>query len=178
MRKALTELNTVLKKEGGPELKPRTGLNTGPMTVGNMGSSRRFDYTMMGSAVNLASRLEGVNKAYGSYIMVSEATKDAAGPGFSFRELDLIRVVGQKTPVRIFEMLGFEGQVPEDVLKRCRLYGEALGLYRAGRFQAAAKAFGSIAGDAPAAKMASRSEQLASGSIGEEWDGVYDMTSK
>jgi adenylate cyclase len=178
MRNGLIGLNEQLRQEGGPELKPRTGLNTGPMTVGNMGSTRRFDYTMMGSAVNLASRLEGVNKAYGSYIMVSEATRAAAGPGFSFRELDLIRVVGQKTPVRIFELLGLDGEVPEDVLKRCRLYEEALGLYRDGKFQAAIRAFGGIAGDAPSASMAERSSRFMADGVKYDWDGVYDMTSK
>jgi adenylate cyclase len=178
MRNGLIGLNEQLRQEGGPELKPRTGLNTGPMTVGNMGSTRRFDYTMMGSAVNLASRLEGVNKAYGSYIMVSEVTRAAAGPGFSFRELDLIRVVGQKTPVRIFELLGLDGEVPEDVLKRCRLYEEALGLYRDRKFQAAIRAFGGIAGDAPSVSMAERSSRLMADGVKDDWDGVYDMTSK
>jgi adenylate cyclase len=172
------ELNTHLREEGKPELKPRTGLNTGLMTVGNMGSTRRFDYTMMGSSVNLASRLEGVNKAYGTYIMVSQATLEAAGPGFSFRELDSIRVVGQKTPVRIFELLGLVGEVPEDVLKRSRLYVEALGLYRDRKFQAAAKAFRSISGDAPSAILAQRCDEFGSSGAKEDWDGVYDMTSK
>jgi len=177
-RKALSDLNDRLRQEGGPELKPRTGLNTGPMTVGNMGSSRRFDYTMMGSAVNLASRLEGVNKAYGSYVMVSEATKEAAGQGFSFRELDIIRVVGQNTPVRIFELLGLEGGVPEETLRRCRRYGEALEIYRSRKFQEAARAFGSIADDAPSAKMSQRCAHMIEAGPAGDWDGVYDMTSK
>jgi adenylate cyclase len=178
MRKALVELNAHLREEGKPELKPRTGLNTGLMTVGNMGSTRRFDYTMMGSSVNLASRLEGVNKAYGTYIMVSQATLEAAGPGFCFRELDSIRVVGQKTPVRIFELLGLVGEVPEDVLKRSRQYVEALGLYRDRKFQAAAKAFRSIAGDAPSTILAQRCDEFGQSGAKDDWDGVYDMTSK
>ncbi|NLP05831.1 adenylate/guanylate cyclase domain-containing protein [Candidatus Fermentibacteria bacterium] len=178
MRRALAELNAELEKEGLPLLNPRTGLNTGLMVVGNMGSSRRFDYTMMGSAVNLASRLEGVNKFYGTSIMVSRATKEAAGSGFVFRELDSIRVVGQKTPVDIFELCGFEGDAPEEILARHRAYAEALSAYRDGRLPEAAKAFDALAPDPPSVKMAARCRILAEAGLPEGWDGVFDMTSK
>ncbi len=178
MRRALEGLNAELEKEGLPRLSPRTGLNTGPMVVGNMGSSRRFDYTMMGSAVNLASRLEGVNKAYGTSIMVSRATKEAAGPGFVFRELDTIRVVGQKTPVDIFELCGLEGDVPGEVLALNRAYAEALSAYRAGRLSEAGESFDALHPDPPSARMARRCREMAAKGLPEGWDGVFDMTSK
>jgi len=178
MRTSIAGLNGELEKEGLPKLKPRTGLNTGLMTVGNMGSSRRFDYTMMGSAVNLASRLEGVNKAYGTYIMVSGATRDAAGPGFAFRELDTIRVVGQRTPVIIFELLGRDGEVQDEMAARVEAYGKALALYRSGRFAEAASAFGAIADDPPSRSMAARCLVLEKNLAADKWDGVFDMTSK
>jgi adenylate cyclase len=178
MRSALAELNSKLAEEGLPLLKPRTGLNTGPMVVGNMGSSRRFDYTMMGSAVNLASRLEGVNKAYGTFVMVSRATMEAAGPGFVFRELDSIRVVGQKTPVDIFELCGFEGAVTPDLLERIRAYADALALYRSKQLSRAAEAFSAQPGDPPSVRMAKRCRELLESGVPEGWDGVYDMTSK
>lgn len=180
MRDSLAELNAVLSAEGLPELKPRTGLNTGLMTVGNMGSSRRFDYTMMGSSVNLASRLEGVNKAYRTRIMASRATVEAAGDGFVFRELDSIRVVGQKTPVDIFELLGYRGRVPEETMRTAAQYAEALEVYRTSGFERAAGMFESlaVAGDQASAVMAKRSAEYAGRSPAEGWGGVFDMTSK
>lgn len=180
MRNSLADLNAVLSAEGLPELKPRTGLNTGLMTVGNMGSSRRFDYTMMGSSVNLASRLEGVNKAYRTRIMASRATVEAAGDGFVFRELDSIRVVGQKTPVDIFELLGYRGLVPDETMRTAALYAEALAVYRASGFERAAAMFDSLAaaGDGASSVMAKRSAEFAGRSPAEGWGGVFDMTSK
>jgi adenylate cyclase len=176
MKQGLAELNAGLQAEGLFPLRPRTGLNTGLMTVGNMGSSRRFDYTVMGSSVNLASRLEGVNKVYGTSVMVTRDTVEAAGGGFSFRELDTIRVMGQVTPVTIFELLGS----PDEAAPRAGSlgpYAEALALYRRGEFRRAAEVFGATGGDPPSAAMASRCAALASDPP-QEWDGVFDMTSK
>ncbi len=178
MRMSLAGLNALLAAEGLPELKPRTGLNTGLMTVGNMGSSRRFDYTVMGSSVNLASRLEGVNKYYGTMIMASKATVAAAGPGFVFRELDTIRVVGQVTPVNIFELLGYEGMVEQPVLGRAASYAVALAAYRAGDFTRASALFASLADDPPSSVMRRRCEGMQAEGAPGGWDGVWDMTSK
>ena len=86
-------------------LHTRIGINTGEMVVGNMGTARKMDYTIMGNSVNLASRLEGVNKQYGTWILVSEATRTEAGDSFLFRQLDKVRVVGISNPVRLFELI-------------------------------------------------------------------------
>jgi class 3 adenylate cyclase/CHASE2 domain-containing sensor protein len=102
----LLELRARWRAEGSPEFITRIGLNSGEMVVGNMGSRERFDYTVIGDAVNLGSRLEGANKQYGTYIMISDATRALAGEdAFVTRELDLIRVKGKAEPVRVYELL-------------------------------------------------------------------------
>ncbi|MCH8209311.1 MAG: adenylate/guanylate cyclase domain-containing protein, partial [Nitrospinae bacterium] len=113
MQKRLSELRTQWKREGKHELFVRIGLNTGPMVVGNMGSKTRMDYTMMGDSVNLAARLEGVNKQYMTSTMISEFTYEEAKDDIEVRELDSIRVVGKKQPVRIYELIGRKGEVDD-----------------------------------------------------------------
>jgi adenylate cyclase/guanylate cyclase len=104
-QRRLAEMNA----EGGPfadrPLAQRIGLNTGEVLVGNIGSHRRFNYTVMGDAVNLASRLENANKQYGTAILAAEATVTAAGPGFAWRKLDTIQVRGREQAVQIYEAL-------------------------------------------------------------------------
>jgi len=102
----LTELRGAWKERGLPQFITRIGLNSGEMVVGNMGSRERFDYTVIGDAVNLGSRLEGANKQYGTYLMISEATRELAGANkFVTRELDMIRVKGKAEPVRVYELM-------------------------------------------------------------------------
>ncbi|HPH02615.1 MAG TPA: CHASE2 domain-containing protein [Spirochaetota bacterium] len=102
----LSELRAAWLERGLPAFITRIGLNSGEMVVGNMGSRERFDYTVIGDAVNLGSRLEGANKQYGTYLMISQATRDLAGPErFVTRELDMIRVKGKAEPVRVFELI-------------------------------------------------------------------------
>ena len=96
----------------GAVLKMRVGINTGPVVVGNMGSNQRFDYTILGDAANLASRLEGANKALGTYLMISESAWTATGGAFPGRELGALRVVGRHTPVRVWEATGLPGDPP------------------------------------------------------------------
>ena len=104
-QRRLAEMNAPGGAFADRPLAQRIGLNTGEVLVGNIGSRRRFNYTVMGDAVNLASRLEEANKEYGTAILVAEATVSAAGPGFAWRELDRIRVRGREQPVRIYEAL-------------------------------------------------------------------------
>ncbi|MDE2489393.1 MAG: adenylate/guanylate cyclase domain-containing protein, partial [Elusimicrobia bacterium] len=94
-QRRLAELREEFAREGLPPVRSRIGLNSGPASIGNMGSSRRFSYTALGDAVNLASRLEGANKAYGTYLLISESTREQAGDAIEVRELDFVKVKGK-----------------------------------------------------------------------------------
>ena len=109
MMQTLKALDREWLERGRPALKIGIGINSGQVSVGNMGSNRLFDYTAIGDNVNLASRLEGLNKFYGTEILVAGATVSDLGPGFYFREVDLVRVKGKKHPITIYEILG-EGE--------------------------------------------------------------------
>ncbi|HEU4385697.1 MAG TPA: CHASE2 domain-containing protein, partial [Anaeromyxobacteraceae bacterium] len=133
MRRALDQLRPGWKERFGVEIQAGAGLNTGPMVAGNVGSRRKANYTVLGDAVNLASRLEGANKAYGTSILVGEGTRAAAGEAFAFRSVDLVRVKGRSQGVAVFELVGRSADLsPED---RAFLAGweAALSDYRAGR---------------------------------------------
>ena len=122
MMRRLGELRENWKAEGGPPLDIGIGINTGMASVGNMGSELRYGYTAMGDTVNLASRLEGLNKEYRTHILVSESTYAAArGAGLVFRDLDVIRVKGKLQPVNIYELLVAGRSEERRVGKECRL---------------------------------------------------------
>lgn len=104
----LHKLNEEWRNQGKPELNIGIGLNTGDMVVGNMGSSSRMDYTLMGDNVNLGARLEGTNKVYGTNIIISEFTYQHVKEEVIVRELDLIKVKGKEKPVRIFELVAMK----------------------------------------------------------------------
>jgi adenylate cyclase len=129
MQQALTELNRALAAKGSPEMKIGVGVNTGPMTVGDMGSVVRKAYTVMGDAVNLGARLESITKHYGVGIIVGDTTRKAV-KDLVFRELELVQVKGKEEPVAIFEPLGIEGQVPKEVLENLDCWHAALRHYR------------------------------------------------
>lgn len=130
MQAALVDLNKTLVAKGWPDLKIGVGVNTGPMTVGDMGSPVRQSYTVMGDAVNLGSRLEGITKQYGVGIIVGETTREMIKKDFVFRELDRVRVKGKEDPVGIYEPLGLEGQVDKAMLDEVKLWNHALRYYR------------------------------------------------
>ena len=111
----LRELRPTWQEQGKPFMDIGIGINSGVMTVGNMGSEKRFYFTVMGDNVNLGSRLEGLNKQYKTEILIGENTADLVDDAFLLREVDMVRVVGRRQPVRIYELLAKagEGMSPE-----------------------------------------------------------------
>jgi hypothetical protein len=162
-----------VSREFGGTPRQRIGINSGSALLGNIGSRRRFNYTVLGDMVNLASRLEASNKLYGTTIIASEATVALTGAAFAWRELDTIRVKGRTQAVRIYEPLGLAGQVGPDVLSRARTYGEGLKRYRARDFAGAAEKFAIVAGGDPSSALfLARVRHFAQQSPGPEWEPV------
>jgi len=137
----MNKINESLSREGIPPLSMRIGLHSGDAVLGNMGSAQRFDYTIIGDNVNLASRLEGVNKQFGTKVIVSEVTCLQAGDRIETRELDLIAVKGKEKPIRIYELLGEKGSLTEEQKKWKPIYEQALQSYWARDFAGARRLF-------------------------------------
>jgi len=138
MKATMEKLRPQFIQKGWPEIRIGIGLNTGIMRVGNMGSEFRMAYTVMGDAVNLGSRLEGITKQYGVGIIVGETTRDAVSD-VVFRELDRVRVKGKDSPVIIYEPIGLESQIDEKIKEELSLFKEVLAQYRAMSWDAAEK---------------------------------------
>jgi adenylate cyclase len=172
MQDAVVELNKTWKAEGKPQIAIGVGINTGPMSVGNMGTSARFDYTVLGDQVNLGARLEGLTKEYGVDILVGEDTAKAAGGRFVFREVDLVRVKGRAGAAPVYQLAGRSGV---NVDPR---FAEALAMYRSRDFAAARSLFSAIEGDKTAAIFTKRCAELAASPPSGDWDGVYDQKNK
>jgi adenylate cyclase len=178
----LGELQVDWERRGLPRLEIGVGVNTGPMVVGNMGSRARLAYTVIGDAVNVASRLEGLSKEYGTRVVVGEATRDAAGPAFEYRFLDLVAVKGRSEPLAVYEVLAPAGGL--DASRRAGLarYAEGIAHYRARRFAEAHAAFAALASETPAdgppALYLRRSAALCAEPPPPDWDGVYVARTK
>jgi class 3 adenylate cyclase/CHASE2 domain-containing sensor protein len=178
-RARLEELNQSASAFMGHQLGQRIGLNSGDALVGNMGSRRRFNYTVMGDAVNLASRLEGANKSFGTSIMASEMTVSLTGPAFAWRELDAIRVMGRSQAVKIYEPLAEAGTETPEQAARAAAYAEGLARWRARDFSAAMECFARVAdADPPAARFLRRAKKLAEHPPGPEWEPVTALEEK
>lgn len=195
--KELFEPHEITLEDGTVEsvsLKPlqtRIGVNSGDAYVGLMGSKTenfsKLNYTMMGDTVNLASRLEGVNKAYGSWIMCSNDTWDLANTGdnegkITVRRLDKVRVVGRSTPVQLYNVLGFTEEITEEEQLMLDAFNEALDKYLEKDFRAAEmlfkKASDYVNGDPTSIIFAERCNNFIKKGVLENWDGVMNMTSK
>jgi adenylate cyclase len=178
-RQRLVELNATLFPGADRKLGHRIGLNSGAALVGNIGSRRRFNYTVMGDMVNLASRLEGANKYFGTSIMASEATKIETGAAFAWRELDVVRVQGRVQPVRVFEPLAPAGEASDEQLAFAAAYADGLAHWRAREFAAAAVAVARFADVDPAsgALLARIKAQLAQ-PPGPDWQPLYVLDGK
>ena len=179
-QRVLAELRPKWLAEGKPEVLVRIGVNTGTALVGNMGSEQRFDYTMLGDTVNLAARLEGANKQYGTCIMAGEETVRRVPAGIVFRELDSIRVKGKTIGIQVFEVVEEVELAPPGAVERAAAYREALVSWRAQRWQEARERFSALAekGDAPSAVFMGRVDAYEQDPPGEGWDGVFTMTTK
>ncbi|MBU1666488.1 MAG: adenylate/guanylate cyclase domain-containing protein, partial [Gammaproteobacteria bacterium] len=136
MQKGLIELNPRLEARGWPPVKIGVGVNTGRMSVGNMGSEFRMAYTVMADAVNLASRLEALTRQYGVGVLAGESTK-ADCPDLSFQLVDRVRVKGKDVPVAIYEPLGITAELPPERLKEAALFEAVLADYQARRWDEA-----------------------------------------
>lgn len=169
------------------ELESRVGINTGNMVVGNMGTDLKMNYTIMGNDVNLASRLEGVNKMYHSWILASEQTWTEANSGeheglLLARRFDRVRVVGINKPVQLYNILGFKSELPEEQKQSVDMFHEALDVYLARDFKKAGKLFVEANKCFPADEsplvFAARCKDYLENGVDKDWDGVINMTSK
>ncbi len=182
MQKKLKELNQIWREKGLPELRARIGINTGYALVGNMGSEKRMDYTAIGDEVNLASRLEGANKIYQSWILISESTYQQAKDYIEARELDLIRVVGKEKPVKVYELLAKKGELDEKMQRLIKLFAEGLKLYRKRKFTEAKSIFQKCleinANDYPSQLYLERCQMYIENPPSADWDGVFQLKTK
>lgn len=183
MQKRLSVLRPKWKKEGKPPLEVRCGVNTGMMIVGNMGGQDRFDYTVIGDSVNLASRLEGANKQYGSKIMTSDMTFQQVKGKVVTRELDLIQVKGKTEPVKVYELLGTSDmQLTDSQKQSLEIYHEGLKLYRDRKWEEAIaymQQAKQLDGTCHAAEIYEQRASLYQlNPPPADWNGVFVMTTK
>ena len=173
-QESLIELQPCLELPPGQKIAARIGLNSGPVLIGNIGGEKRFNYTVMGDTVNLATRLEGVNKLYGTRILVSAETAARCGDEIRFREIDCVRVLGRSDPVVLFEPKQTDGESDDHAA-----FAEARAALRIGDFTSALTGFEALAAEDPAAAaLAERCRLLLADPPPPDWDGIRDLDRK
>jgi adenylate cyclase len=181
MQQVLQSLQPHFKSKNWPEIRIGVGLNTGRMSVGNMGSKIRLAYTVMGDAVNLASRLEGITKEYGADIIVGENTMQAV-PDVLFRELDRVRVKGKDQAVAIFQPLGLREEIDPARVAELHLFEQALINYRSQEWEMAGLQLVELQKMALDSKLyrtyLERIEFLRANPPGADWDGAFTFETK
>jgi adenylate cyclase len=183
MQNHLKELSRRWRREGKPILTCRAGINTGKMIVGNMGSKKVFDYTVVGDEVNLASRLEGANKIFGTRVMISESTYNEVKEAIITRPLDMLTVKGRQRPVRVYELVTRKDAPIDDVLqKMLSLYRDGIEYYHNRNWELAAESFRHCLklapGDGPSRLYLRRVIQYAKTPPPANWDGVFETRTK
>lgn len=179
---AVALLNRDFETAGLPAFTTRIGLNSGEATVGNMGYEERMSYTAIGDNVNLASRLEGLNKLYGTSILISEYTAAAVTELFTLRLIDVVAVKGKNRGVRVFELVGETAGLPAETRKRVFAANEAMKLYLERRWPEALAVFEDLSASAPADRwlhlMRERCRDFSEHNPGDDWTGVVHLREK
>ena len=185
-QKKLTVLREREKKNGKSEIYARIGINTGEMIVGNMGftigEQSKFNYTVIGDEVNLASRLEGANKFYGTEIMISGITYNLVKEYVEVRELDLIKVKGKQHAVTVYELVGIKGEVSEEKQELLKIYEKGITEYKKQDWKKAEEIFKSalkkIPEDGPIKLYLTRVREFIKNPPPKEWDGSFEYDTK
>lgn len=180
--RAIEELNTRFIAEGKPPLPTRFGAATGELMIGNVGSKSRLSYTAIGDTANLASRIEGLNRFYGSRLLVADSTRESAGPNYEWRLVDRVRVKGRSQPVDLYEPLGRKGAVNSQVLHFRDQYEQALKAYQNADFHAVLEELQMIAPECRDDKSFKRLKALAVHYLQnpreEDWEGISNYLEK
>jgi adenylate cyclase len=178
----LTELNAAWVAAGKPALHTRIGLATGRVLVGNVGAPNRLNYTLLGDTANLASRLEGTNRFYGTSVLASAATHAAAESVAEWREIDRVAVKGKHEAVAIFEPIGLHGEVDPEIRRRARAYEALLARFRArdfaGTLAGAAAHLAEFPDDLAAERLVVASKALQMNPPGDDWVGATSLDEK
>jgi class 3 adenylate cyclase len=184
MKRLEDEINMhIVEKDLSPmPLFTRIGINSGDMIVGNMGTQKKMNYTIVSNAVNLASRLEGVNKQYGTWILASEDTVKETQGRLLTRRLDKVRVVGIREPVRLHEVLEIKADAKSALHEQVGLFNNAMGLFEARSWKDAENAFNVVLKlcpyDGPSRHFMNRCQQYQEYPPDNDWDGVFNFTEK